>query len=72
MEKYESRARNESEALLDELSQRSTQLPRAERAYNIDNCSCPPCGCLSRPWLLPLSPAGIGAAGGIFLATSPL
>jgi len=39
---------------------------------SIDNCACPPCGCLLKAWLLPLSPAGIGAAGGIFLATSPL
>lgn len=62
------------EGFLEDLASEVSRVSEEEvdPMYTLDGCHCPPCGCLRNKWTLILAPAGIGAAGGAFLLTSPL
>ncbi len=65
--------RDYQDRILSRIETSPTRLP--ERNYLVDNiegCACPPCLCEKSLWTIVLSPAGITAAGGAYLATSPL
>jgi len=55
-------------SVLEQIASSYTKMPgKVSKPYNIDNCSCPSCGCLQGNLLLVLSPAGVASATTIAL-----
>lgn len=61
---------NGSENLLERLAEGKTNIDKSKDAYSLDNCHCPPCGCLKANLALVLSPAGVATATTIFAGSS--
>lgn len=60
-------------SVLEQIASSYTKIPdTVSKSYNIDNCSCPSCGCFQGNLLLVLSPAGVVTATTISMSMSAI